>query len=90
MMRVDLDEYLRSPQWRRTRAETLLQAGRRCSIDPRHTDGVEVYHVTDERLGAEHPDDLLVVCPNCLERYLPHAHAREELRESVPPPGMAS
>lgn len=89
-MRGDLDDYLRSPQWRRTRAAALLRAGRRCAIDARHTEGIEVFHVTYDRLGAELPDDLVVLCPRCLERYLPHAHARDAICESVPPPGMAS
>ena len=45
--------YLKTPEWRRTRAAALLRAGNACSLDVTHTDGLEVHHRTYERLGAE-------------------------------------
>lgn len=57
--------YLRTPEWRRTRAAALLRAGNACSLDVTHTDGLEVHHRTYERLGAELMTDLAVLCHSC-------------------------
>lgn len=58
-------EYLRTPEWRRTRAAALLRAGHRCSLDVTHTDELEVHHRTYERLGNELASDLAVLCRDC-------------------------
>jgi hypothetical protein len=58
-------EYLRTPEWRRTRAAALLRAGHSCSLDVTHTKGLEVHHRTYERLGEELETDLLVLCRDC-------------------------
>jgi hypothetical protein len=58
-------QYLRTPEWRRTRAAALLRAGNACSLDVTHTDGLEVHHRTYERLGAELSSDLAVLCRSC-------------------------
>jgi restriction endonuclease Mrr len=57
--------YLRTPEWRRTRAAALLRAGNACSLDVTHTEGLEVHHRTYERLGAELITDLVVLCHAC-------------------------
>lgn len=57
--------YLRTPEWRRTRAAALLRAGNCCSLDAKHIDGLEVHHNTYERLGAELTTDLVVLCHSC-------------------------
>ncbi len=58
-------EYLRTPEWRRARAAALVRAGFCCALDPAHVENLEVHHRTYERLGAEHADDLLVLCQDC-------------------------
>jgi hypothetical protein len=58
-------QYLRTPEWRRTRAAALLRAGNGCSLDAKHTSGLEVHHSTYERLGAELTTDLAVLCHSC-------------------------
>lgn len=58
-------KYLRSPEWRRTRAAALLHAGHCCSLDVTHTGDLEVHHRTYDRLGAELPADLVVLCGSC-------------------------
>jgi restriction endonuclease Mrr len=58
-------EYLRTPEWRRTRAAALLRAGNSCSLDVTHTDHLEVHHRTYQRLGAELASDLVVLCREC-------------------------
>lgn len=57
--------YLRTPEWRRTRAAALVRAGNACSLDVLHTDGLEVHHRTYERLGDELVTDLVVLCHSC-------------------------
>ena len=46
-------QYLRTPEWRQTKAAALLCAGNACSLDVTHTEGLEVHHRTYERRGAE-------------------------------------
>jgi hypothetical protein len=58
-------QYLRTPEWKRTRGAALLRAGYACSMDVTHTEGLEVHHRTYERRGAELPADLVVLCHAC-------------------------
>lgn len=66
--------YLRTPEWRRTRAAALVRAGHRCSLDAAHVKGLEVHHRSYERLGNELESDLTVLCRSCHERV----HAKPE------------
>jgi hypothetical protein len=58
-------EYVRSEEWRRTRAAALARAGHRCIMDRSHTEDLEVHHNTYERRGAELASDLVVLCGSC-------------------------
>jgi hypothetical protein len=58
-------KYLRTPEWRRTRAAALLRAGQCCSLDVTHTTDLDVHHRTYERLGCELATDLVVLCRPC-------------------------
>jgi hypothetical protein len=60
--------YLRTPEWRRTRAAALVRAGHRCSLDGTHVKSLEVHHRSYERLGKELESDLTVLCRSCHER----------------------
>jgi hypothetical protein len=62
-------QYLRTPEWRQTKAAALLLAGNACSLDVTHTEGLEVHHRTYERLGAELMSDLVVLCHACHQLY---------------------
>lgn len=66
--------YLRTPEWRRTRAAALVRAGNRCSLDATHVKGLEVHHSSYERLGKELDSDLTVLCRSCHARF----HAKRE------------
>ena len=90
-------DYLRTPEWRRTRAAALERAGHRCSLDRGHQHRLKVHHNTCERIGAELPSDLVVLCHDC--HRLHHAangrprrqHADPSVNErrrtgSIPPP----
>jgi hypothetical protein len=62
-------QYLRTPEWRQTKAAALLRAGNACSLDVTHTEGLEVHHRTYERRGAELVADLAVLCHSCHQLY---------------------
>jgi hypothetical protein len=58
-------EYLRTPEWRTTRAAALERAGYCCALDVTHTEDLEVHHRTYERIGRELAIDLVVLCRPC-------------------------
>lgn len=76
--------YLRTSEWRRTRATALLRAGNACSLDVTHTENLEVHHRTYERLGAEHMTDLTVLCHACHQLYH-HENGRPRRKHSAKP-----
>jgi restriction endonuclease Mrr len=59
------DEYLRTPEWRKTRAAALVRADHQCAMDPSHAGTLDVHHRYYERRGAELPSDLIVLCRTC-------------------------
>jgi restriction endonuclease Mrr len=65
LRRMPYRAYLRTPEWRVTRAAALQRAGHSCSLDVTHTDALEVHHRTYERLGHELASDLVVLCHAC-------------------------
>ncbi len=86
-------EYLRTPEWRRTRAAALQRAGQCCSLDVTHTDDLEVHHRTYARLGSELATDITVLCRSCHQLHhksngRPRRTSQEPTRltASVPPP----
>jgi restriction endonuclease Mrr len=68
------DEYLRTPEWKQTRAAALVRADHRCALDPNHTGRLDVHHRYYERRGAELPSDLIVLCHAC--HHLHHGQNR--------------
>jgi hypothetical protein len=58
-------DYLRTPEWQRTRAAALVRARHRCVLDAKHTTRLEVHHNSYDRLGAELASDLAVLCRSC-------------------------
>jgi hypothetical protein len=84
-------EYLRTPEWRRTRAAALLRAGGRCSLDVTHGEELDVHHRTYERLGTELAADLVVLCRPCHElHHRTHGRPRRERRATQPQPQRRS
>lgn len=53
--------YLKSDHWRETRAGALARAAGKCQLCG-SDDSLNVHHNTYERLGAELPADLIVLC----------------------------
>lgn len=61
---MDYQDYLTTEHWSQTRQRKLIQASNTCEQCNRH-DGLEVHHLTYERLGEERLEDLQVLCPIC-------------------------
>lgn len=56
--------YLDSVAWEKRRARMIAVAGHRCQSCGATT-GLEVHHLTYNRLGEERDSDLEVLCPPC-------------------------
>jgi restriction endonuclease Mrr len=92
-------QYLRTPEWRKTRASALQRASHRCSLDRTHTDRLEVHHNSYDRVGDELPSDLIVLCHACHQlhhqangrprRPRPDPRTGELPRPGSPPPPHA-
>jgi hypothetical protein len=75
--------YLRTPEWKWTRATALELAGHRCAANPAHTEDLGVYHRSFDRQGAERSTDLTVLCRTC--RLLYHRDDGRPHRERPAP-----
>jgi 5-methylcytosine-specific restriction endonuclease McrA len=68
-------EYLKSPEWRRTRLSTLCAVGHRCQACGAYDRHLDVHHLSYARLGEEQPADLAALCRRC--------HVRQHEREAA-------
>lgn len=60
--------YMRSAAWRRRRELAIRRASFRCATCGRlrfDARGLQVHHVTYDRLGCERDADLMVLCRRC-------------------------
>lgn len=57
--------YLHSAHWKQTRHEALQRAGYKCQACSTKEEILDVHHNSYERLGAEEPQDLIVLCRTC-------------------------
>lgn len=58
------DRYLASAHWKEQRAAALERAENSCQVCCR-SKRLQVHHRTYERVGAERPADLIVLCAQC-------------------------
>lgn len=64
MNKEQYKEYIASGEWKRRAEEAKERAGYRCQVC--NSDGeIHAHHRTYERLGAELPEDITVLCSNC-------------------------
>ena len=67
------DAYLKSSRWERVRDRAIRMAGKQCQQCGKQADrgkngqptGLNVHHLSYDRLGAEKDDDLIVLCRGC-------------------------
>ncbi len=86
-------QYLRTPEWRETRAAALVRAEHHCQWNAAHEGPLHVHHNSYDRLGEERVADLIVLCETCHERHheLDGRPRRDDAPPaSVPPPFVAS
>ncbi len=58
-------EYLQSPEWRERRQQALDWARNACQLCNSPQEPLHVHHRTYDRLGAELPADMVVLCEEC-------------------------
>tara|TARA_Y100000310_G_C20367830_1_gene662080 strand:- start:128 stop:604 length:477 start_codon:yes stop_codon:yes gene_type:complete len=57
--------YLKTDHWKQTRIDAIERAGGTCSVDGcNETTYLQAHHLTYQRIGAELPSDLLILCQN--------------------------
>lgn len=60
--------YLQTPAWRERADAAKARAGWECALCT-SSEHLNVHHRTYERLGAERPEDLVVLCRRCHQRH---------------------
>lgn len=72
----DYTKYLLSVEWRTFRMKVLSTRGTLCEECKVFGRRVEVHHLTYERVGAELPEDVAVLCNSC--------HVKHHTRKAKP------
>lgn len=83
-------QYLRTPDWQARRYKWLLASGgmcQRCGIGG-EVSGLDVHHLTYDRLGEELESDVVVVCRPCHEKADQERLAGEECSDYKPRPPL--
>ena len=82
----EYDDALASAHWRKLHKIAEKRSNRRCEKCGRCTENalfvLSLHHVTYERLGAELPEDVLLLCPRC-HRELDFERMRPDSEQSV-------
>lgn len=68
LRRMPYREYLKTQHWQRQRTFALERAGHVCELCG-HRSELQVHHRSYDRLGFEHPADLIVLCDSCHEDH---------------------
>lgn len=65
---MEYSEYLKTPHWRSIRSWAIERAGNHCQVC-KSKSKLEVHHNNYDHVGAEQPDDLIVLCDVCHKLY---------------------
>ena len=66
---MDYQEYRKTPHWQAVRAWALERSNWHCQIWENHGNHLEVHHNNYDHLGAERPEDVVVLCAECHELF---------------------
>lgn len=78
-------EYLQSPEWRERRKQALDWARNACQLCNSTQEPLHVHHRTYDRLGAELPADLVVLCKDCHGKFHQPVPEMERPKKSPKP-----
>jgi len=76
-------DYLQTPEWRQRRTVAVDWARGACQLCNSGKKPLHVHHRTYDRLGAELPADLVVLCADCHAKF--HGKDEEESEETYTP-----
>ena len=68
MNKTAYKRYLRTQNWQKLRFEVLKRSGgkcERCGYQPWKPNGLQIHHLTYDRVGHESLEDLIAICPRC-------------------------
>ena len=64
-----MNEYYKSPQWQKKRLEAMEYADFRCQLCNASDKQLHVHHRTYDAFKNEPPNDLVVLCEECHDRF---------------------
>jgi 5-methylcytosine-specific restriction endonuclease McrA len=62
-------EYRKQPEWQVRRGQALTRARYRCQMGASHDATLDVHHRSYENYGDERPEDLVVLCRSCHQKF---------------------
>ena len=64
---IGYEEYLKSKHWFKTRVEIFRRDNHHCQMCNKALElrDANVHHKTYDNVGKEHPEDLILLCPDC-------------------------
>lgn len=68
MNKTTYKRYLRTQNWQKLRFEVLKRSGgkcERCGYQPYKRGGLQIHHLSYDRVGHESLEDLIAICPRC-------------------------
>ena len=69
LRKMPLVQYLKQPEWQVRRVQALMRARYRCKMDANHDATLDVHHNSYENYGDERPEDLVVLCRACHQKF---------------------
>ena len=68
MNKTTYKRYLRTQNWQKIRSQVLARSGGRCEkcgYQPWKPNGLQIHHLSYDRVGHESLEDLIAICPRC-------------------------
>lgn len=68
MNKTAYKRYLRTKNWQKLRFKVLKRSGgkcERCGYQPYKRGGLQIHHLSYDRVGHESLEDLIAICPRC-------------------------